>query len=82
MQHPETGLLIPGIRTMQDTRAAGAEFDMFAEEGQDAAAAMTDGDKASAAAGLADSYDDPDGYYNLQVLWCCEHSHSCLARNV
>lgn len=46
---------------------------MFAEEGQDAAAAMTGGDKASAAAGLADSYDDPDGYYNLQVSYVCNN---------
>jgi hypothetical protein len=52
---------------IQDTRAAGAAFDMFAEEGQDASAAMTGGDKTAAAAGLADSYDDPEGYYNLQA---------------
>lgn len=40
---------------------------MFAEEAQDAAATAASGAAAAAAAGLADSYDDVDGYYNLQV---------------
>ena len=56
----------------QDMRAAGAEFDMFAEEAQEATAAA--GKSAAAAAGLADSYDDVDGYYNLQAPPCCAGS--------
>ncbi len=50
----------------QDGRAAGAEFDMFAEEAEPATTAPAERSTA-AAAGLADSYDDADGYYNLQV---------------
>lgn len=50
----------------QDGRAAGAEFDMFAEEAEPVAAPDNER-KAATVAGLADSYDDAEGYYNLQV---------------
>ena len=58
--------------SLQDGRAAGAEFDMFAEEAEPAAAPAQ---RTSGAAALADSYDDAEGYYNLQarfqtlVIW-------------
>ena len=69
----------PRQSRQQVKRGAGAEFDMFAEEAE-AAVATAAAETKVAGAGLADSYDDADGYYNLQAGPVPAHSSFHLAR--